>query len=77
MSRKDFMMKSKMNISLQTLALLVSLLIMTVGCETAHQAAYEGGRVVGEGINIGSGVTEGAADAIKGKDAADENPYGR
>ncbi|HOW35189.1 MAG TPA: hypothetical protein PL155_02060 [Candidatus Omnitrophota bacterium] len=52
-------------------------IICVAGCETVKKGTTAAGTVVGQGADTIGGVTEGAAEGYKGKDATADNPYGR
>ena len=55
----------------------IFLSVAFTGCETVHKAGNATGAAVGEGANALGSVTKGGAEAIQGKTASEENPYGR
>ena len=57
--------------------LLVILCLFALGCETAQKATTEAGKVIGKTTNVIGGVADGGAEAVKGTETEEENPYGR
>ncbi|MCR4336810.1 MAG: hypothetical protein NUV91_03290 [Candidatus Omnitrophica bacterium] len=60
--------------------LMVSLLLgsfLITGCETVKKGTTTAGKAVGQGADAVGGITEGAAEGYKSKDATADNPYGR
>ncbi len=56
--------------------LLLASSICLAGCETARQASYSGGTVVGEALSVPSAAVEGASAGYSGV-GSEDNPYGR
>lgn len=50
---------------------------LLAGCETAQRATTETGRYIGKGANVVGGITAGGAEAVKGEETSQENPYNR
>ena len=57
--------------------ILLSSVIFSYGCETVHDTTKKAGTVVGKGADAFGGFTEGAAEAVKGQESSEENPYNR
>ncbi|MBN2483996.1 MAG: hypothetical protein JXD21_07350 [Candidatus Omnitrophica bacterium] len=51
--------------------------LLLTGCETAQKATTETGRYIGKGANVVGGITAGGAEAVKGEETSEENPYAR
>jgi len=52
-------------------------LLAFLGCQTVHDGTEKAGTYVGKGVDAAGGITEGALEGYTGRDAEDENPYGR
>ena len=59
------------------LLLSITAISLFTGCEPARTATTETGRVIGETTRVIGGVTDGGAEAVKGKETNEENPFGR
>jgi len=57
--------------------ILMLCLLFILGCETAHDVAYEGGTHIGKTTRAVGGITEGAAAGHAGEVTEEENPMGR
>jgi hypothetical protein len=57
--------------------LLIFFLFTFLGCETVHEGGKTVGSAIGKGADAIGGITEGAAEEYKGREAPGENPYGR
>ena len=53
------------------------LAFILTGCETIKEGGRKVGAVAGETANTIGSVSEGGAEAVKGKETNAENPYGR
>ena len=57
--------------------LLFGWIVMQFGCAAGEKVATEGGKFIGKTTNAVGGITEGGAEAVKGEETPEENPYGR
>lgn len=56
---------------------IIGVMVLCLGCSTAHKAAKTGGTYIGKGAHVTGGLYEGIADGIRGPVTDEENPYNR
>ena len=56
---------------------IVGLILLSLGCSTAHKATKTGGTYIGKGAHVTGGLYEGIADGIRNPETEEENPFGR
>ena len=60
-----------------SLIVVILLSLVVSGCETVHDTTKKGGTYLGKGAAAAGGVSEGAAEAYKGEETKEENPFNR